>query len=82
MYQTELSHFISSELLAGQENSSPGPDENLLLSGMIDSFGIVRLVKFMEDTYDIEVSSAEVTLKNFKSVNAISAYVDRKINSA
>jgi len=75
---TILNQFIQSELIPAREEVLLGPDDNLLLSGLVDSHGVMRLVKFIENQFTIKVSPGEINLKNFKTINAISAYIQTK----
>lgn len=77
IHQT-VTDYITSTLLAQNGAAALGPDDNLLLSGMVDSLGVMQLVKFVEDQFAIKVQPGEVTLKNFKTVNAIAGFVGRK----
>ena len=67
--------FIVSKLLTGRAIAD---DENLLLSGLIDSLGVFELVAFLEKTFSIAVPLDEVVLENFTSVATIEAYVAAK----
>ena len=67
--------FIVSKLLTGRAIAD---DENLLLSGLIDSLGVFALVAFLEKTFSIAVPLDEVVLENFTSVATIEAYVAAK----
>lgn len=77
IHQT-VTDYITSTLLAQNGAAALGLDDNLLLSGMVDSLGVMQLVKFVEDQFAIKVQPGEVTLKNFKTVNAIAGFVGRK----
>jgi len=76
--QETILSYIVEQLLNNRGSIKLGPDDNLLLSGLVDSHGVVRLVKFLEDKFIIKVHPSDITLKNFKTVNAIMAYVDRQ----
>jgi acyl carrier protein len=80
--QTTLLDYITTTLLTNQDDIQFGPDDNLLLSGLVDSHGVMRLVKFTEDAFAIKVHPSDITLKNFKTVNSIAAYVDGKTTVA
>jgi acyl carrier protein len=59
----------------------PGPlahDEDLLAADLIDSLGITELVGFLEGRFGISVGDEDLTPDNFRSVDAIVAFVDRK----
>ena len=73
-----LHAFLLEELLDDGTISIVDPDENLLLSGLVDSTGAVRLAMHVEESFDIEVPATEFTLDNFATLNLLSAYVLRK----
>lgn len=54
-------------------------EENLLASGLIDSFDIVALVVELEETFGIKISPEEVLEENFSSIKNIQALIERKI---
>jgi acyl carrier protein len=59
----------------------PGPlphDEDLLAADLIDSLGITELVSFLEGRFGISVEDADLSPDNFRSVDAIVAFVERK----
>lgn len=54
-------------------------DDTLLFSsGLIDSFSMVDLILFIEDTADLRVHPADVTLDHLDSVNRILAFVEAR----
>jgi len=54
-------------------------DDTLLFSsGLIDSFSMVDLIIFIEDTGDLRVHPADVTLDNFDSIDRILAFVETR----
>lgn len=73
--QDTLNQYITTELLTGQTIELDN-DENLLLSGLIDSHGIVRLLTFIEQSFQIKVPPGDVTIQNFRSINAMSSYLE------
>ena len=52
--------------------------EDLVLDGIIDSLGMMQLVAFVEERFEIEIPDAEMTSANFASVNAIAALVEKQ----
>ena len=50
----------------------------LLESGIIDSLGMLDLVAFLEQTFNITVADDELIPENFADVSRMAAYVDRK----
>jgi len=59
----------------------PGPiahDEDLLAADLIDSLGITSLVAFLEERFGISVADEDLNPDNFRSVDAVVAFVNRK----
>ncbi|MDJ0754264.1 MAG: acyl carrier protein [Ardenticatenaceae bacterium] len=78
---TTLKTYITDTLLNGKVGVELAPDDNLLLSGLIDSLAVMQLVKHVETENGIKIQAGEITLKNFKTINAIVNFVDRKKGS-
>jgi len=53
-------------------------DDSFLEKGIIDSTGILELITFLEETFNIEVEDEDVIPENLDSVNKISQYISRK----
>ena len=53
-------------------------DTDLLLSGIVDSLGVVRIVQWLEERTGMVVDAADVTLENFQTVTAIVGYLDQR----
>ena len=70
-----ISDFICEKLL---NNRSIESDENLLLSGLLDSLGIVKLMLFLEEKFSITIPPQDVTITNMASVDAIVGYLDKR----
>ena len=65
--------FIHQELL----NGLTPVDENseLLVSQLIDSLGVMRLVAFIEETFETTIPAQDLTLENFSTINTITHYL-------
>jgi acyl carrier protein len=59
----------------GLEYEEFDDDTLLFSSGLIDSFSMVNLILFIEDTTGVRVHPADVTLDNFDSIDRILAFV-------
>jgi acyl carrier protein len=75
----EIHEYLVTELAT--ERESFRPDENLLEQGVIDSLAIVKLVGFLEERFEIEVDDEERIPENFESIDALSAFVQKKRNA-
>jgi acyl carrier protein len=56
-------------------------DTDLLLTGLVDSLGVVRIVHWLEERFDVEIDAADVTLDNFQTVGAMVRYVGERTAS-
>lgn len=72
-----LRRFIADDLLMGQ-SLALNDDDDLLLSGLVDSLGVVRLVTFIETEFNSVVPPEDVVLENFQTLNAIAEYLHRR----
>jgi acyl carrier protein len=55
--------------------------EKWLESGLIDSLGILDLVHFLEDEFQIQVSDEELLPDNFESLDGVASFVRMKQSS-
>ncbi|HKS73635.1 MAG TPA: acyl carrier protein [Terriglobales bacterium] len=54
-------------------------DQSLMVSGIIDSLAIFRLVAFLEDSFRVRIGDDEIVPENFQSVNDIESFVSGKL---
>ena len=75
--QQQLRTFIVEEIFG--DSGMEVPADMPLLSGFLDSFGLMQLLNFIEDTYDDAIANREVVDENFASLEAVAAFVGRKL---
>lgn len=75
----EIRKFIFENYLFGFEENKMGNDVSLLEMGVIDSTGIIELIMFIEQKFNIEVPDHEIIPENLDSINCISEYVHNKL---
>jgi len=73
-----VTDFIRNEVVRSQDAIEPS--YSLIESGILDSLGVLKLVMFLEERYGIQVDAGDVIPKNFDSIDAICAYVDKRTN--
>jgi acyl carrier protein len=76
-----LRGFIAENYLLGREFVF-ADDDSFLEHSIIDSIGILQLVTFLQETYGITVKDDELLPENLDSVNAVTAYLCRKLDGA
>ena len=52
------------------------PDTDLLLTGLVDSLGVVQIVSWMEQELGIAVEPTDVVLEHFQTVDAMAEFVE------
>ena len=82
MEANQLIQYVTTTLLKDKGEVNLAADDNLLLSGLLSSLDVVRLVSHLEQESGIKIKPGEITLKNFKTINAILNFVDRKNDPA
>lgn len=76
--EPHIHRFLVENFLLGDEVGL-GSSESLLESGVIDSTGILELVQFLEQTYQITVADEEMLPENLDSIGNIATFVKRKL---
>lgn len=76
--EADLTCFIRSNFLFGDESRLIGRDELLVETGVIDSTGILELIEYLEERFSIEVFEDETVPQNLGSISRLSAYLERK----
>ncbi len=73
--------FIINNFLFGQE-SAFNNETSFIDNGLIDSVGILTLVEFIAQQYEIEIADEEILPENWDSVSRICAFVEAKLGAA
>lgn len=74
----KISEFITSSLLLDSTVDIPGTP-SFLEAGIIDSTGVLELVQFLEETWEISVKDEEMVPANLDSLAKLEAFVKRKL---
>jgi acyl carrier protein len=54
-------------------------DEDLLGSGIVDSLGMMKLVIFLENEFDIKIGPEDMTVENFMTIRNIAKYISKQL---
>jgi len=76
----EIRQFIIDNFLMGQDSDSLKDDSSFLEEGVIDSTGVLELVGFLEENYEIKVEDEELIPENLDSIKNICAYLESKLS--
>lgn len=70
-----VSEYVKKEYM--EEYDDLTPDAPLISSGIVDSFSMVSLKRFLENRYKISIPDDQATPEAFDSVNKIVALVNK-----
>ncbi len=74
-YKDKIRSFLSKYI---QDNDFQD-DDHLFEKGYVNSLLAIEMVMFVENEFSIKVGNEDLSLDNFKSVNAIAQLIDRKV---
>jgi acyl carrier protein len=69
--------YVIHEYLDDDEDEEVGYDTELISGGIVDSFSMVSLKRFLENKYEIQIPDADASPEAFDTVNSIAALVER-----
>ncbi len=69
-------NFILENIAESSNGNGIGDAESLLDTGVLDSFGIMKLLSFLEEQFQMQLDSQELMPENFDTINAISHLID------
>ena len=56
-------------------------DQSLVELGILDSFGVVELIEFLEQTWRITIADDEITKERMGSINKMAGLVKSKLSA-
>jgi acyl carrier protein len=77
----KIRRFIAEEIMF-EDDASKLSDDMQLLGGVMDSLGLMQLVSFIEEEFEVTIEDAEVTVDNFRTVADIERLVSGKVKVA
>jgi acyl carrier protein len=75
---TRIRDYLSENFLFSDEGFNYEDDASFLELGIIDSFGFVELLAFVNEEFGITVADEELVPDNFDSVQKLTSFIGRK----
>ena len=72
-----IAKFIAEKILK-QPNKVINADEAIISSGMIDSFSLMDLALFIEDTFGVRVEDTELNAETFDNLTQLAALISSR----
>jgi len=61
------------------KNISPGADESLFTSGLLDSFALTDFVSGLEEEFGVTIPDSDLSARKFDSIGKVDAYLAQKV---
>jgi acyl carrier protein len=78
----KVREFIVTNFLFGKDSPDLKDESSFLQTGVIDSTGILELIRFVEVTYHIKVTDKETVPENLDSLGNVATFVVKKTADA
>ena len=75
--KTVVLNYVKKEYIEEGDDREVHETTPLITGGIVDSFSMVSLKRFLEKTYSIQIPDAEATPAAFDTINSIAALVER-----
>jgi acyl carrier protein len=75
--ESQLAAYIAEQVLK-QPQRAIAPDEKLISSGLIDSFHLVDLSLFVEDTFGVHIDDTELNAQTFDTLSELAAVIQAR----
>ena len=73
-----IKKFVLDNFLFGAEEDALNNDDSFLEKGIVDSTGVLEVVSFIEDEFNISVSDEELVPENLDTIDNLAGFVKRK----
>jgi acyl carrier protein len=77
MIKDEIRQFITEKFLLNSGDDLDD-DMSLLETNTVDSVGILEIVGFIENHFNLKIEDEELTAENLDSVNKIARFIEKK----
>lgn len=76
--EAQIRQYVRENFILGQEDLELSDQDSFLESGIIDSTGILELVAFVEESFDIEILDEEMLPENLDSISNAANFIRSK----
>ena len=71
-------NYITKELINEELDGELETDEDLLSTGLIDSLGMMKLVVFIENEFNVKIPPEDMIIENFMTIDHIVNYLENQ----
>lgn len=80
-HRQQVRQFVLKNFLFTDDANALADGDSLIGNGIVDSTGILELIGFLEETHGIRIAPEEMVPANFDSIDAISAFLARRLGA-
>lgn len=80
--EQKLRKIVSETFLVEGESQELLGDDSFIEKGIIDSTGILQLVEFVEQEFELKVEDEDLIPENLDSINRLVAFIDKKMQAS
>lgn len=77
-YERDLRQYVIDNFLFGQGGSELKNDDSFMERGIVDSTGVLELVAFLEEKFQVKVEDEDLIPANLDSINNLLLYLEKK----
>jgi len=74
---SEIEKYVSIQILKQPGRKIPA-DESLISSGLIDSFSLMDLALFVEDTFGVRIEDTELNASTFDNLTQLASLIESR----
>ncbi|MCD4722484.1 MAG: acyl carrier protein [Desulfobacula sp.] len=79
--KNKIKAFIIENFLFGEDNDLKD-DTSFLEEGIIDSTGVLELVEYLEEEFDIEIDDEDMIPENLDSLNNLEQFLKKLLKAS
>ena len=74
-----LKTYILEEFLPDEDEEDLTSDIELISTGILDSISVIKVVAYLEATFEIEVKAHEASIDNMNTIESMASMVSGKL---
>lgn len=76
-----IGKFIRKNLAKNSEHLEITDQDNIIMNGMVDSLGLIKVVNFLEERFSIKLKDEDIIPDHFESIESISVLLEKTLDS-
>jgi acyl carrier protein len=77
-HENTILNFIQENFLLGEGIETLQLSDSFLQKGILDSTGVLELISFLEEQFDVQITDEEILPDNLDSIEKIDRFIQKK----